>query len=139
MSHVIPTRNTKKRRNTRKRRRLLHISLLLTNTLPLLISYPYSSMHLHNFLQRLVPLLLVLMSLGCPLTDLAVPLINRLPFQPDYPFNGRGVFNMYRHHRYLFWLNTGELPETLEQLVRDVTSELRRNNRNGNIRQRQRR
>ena len=46
---------------------------------------------------------------------------------------------MYRRHRYLFWLNTGELPETLDQLVSDVTPELRRRNREGNLRQRQRR
>jgi len=140
MSRAIQTTNPKRRkRERRRRRRIFRISLLLTNVLPLMNLYQPSSVPFENCLQRLVPLLLVLISLGCPLTYSATPLIDRLPFGPHFPFNGRDVFTMYHHHRYLFWLNTGELPETLEQLVHDVTPELRRHNRDGNLRQRQRR
>ena len=46
-------------------------------------------------------------------------------------FMGRNVFADVENQRYLFWLNTGELPETLVDITSDVSSALNRFNRRG--------
>ena len=105
------------------------------------VSYKY--IHLRSaWISKLICNVFLFHCYSClfrPLVRFNVPLANHLPFAPNTPFYGVDVFDMYRQHWYLFWLNTGKLPETLEHIVAYVTLALGRTNRNGDIRQRQRR
>ena len=54
-------------------------------------------------------------------------------------FRGADLFNTIQNQRYLFWLNTEELPETLEQIADDVSPTLARITWRGTARERRRR
>lgn len=41
-------------------------------------------------------------------------------------FQGADLFRTIENQRYIFWLNTGELPEALEQIADDVLPTLAR-------------
>ena len=106
------------------------------------------------FLAELPPLVAnhrvdeLLQILGVLLLLLAsFPIVPHLPQQimqrvdPDFhgfQFRGRDVFVEYGNQKHLFWLNTGELPETMMHIVTRISAELSRLNRRGRPRQRRR-
>ena len=94
-----------------------------------------------ELLRLLLPgLLLLATMLAPPRTGEALPIMYRLdPTFRGFRFTGRDFFSTIESQRYLFWLNTGELPETLAELVEDVSRDLSQRNRNGHPRQRRRR
>ncbi len=50
-----------------------------------------------------------------------LPFMQRLDQQfMGHIFRGADLFHTIQNQRYLFWLNTGELPETLQQIADDV-------------------
>lgn len=61
------------------------------------------------------------------------------PNYHGHHFAGRDVFSMICEQRYLFWLNTGETPETFLVIVHRITPNLLRITRQGNPIQRLRR
>ena len=60
------------------------------------------------------------------------------PLFLGFDFRGRDVFTSVENQRHLFWLNTGELPETLEDIVFRLTPVLNRLNWRGGMRRRRR-
>lgn len=131
-----------RKQNTPSQRRLQEIRLFLW--LFNILSSMLPPTHCHPFedcVRGLFPFILVLAALVPSMSTFisTSPLTSRLPFGPQHPFEGRNMFEMFRHHHYLFWLNTGELPETLDHLVLDIAPRLHRHSRYGNARQRQRR
>lgn len=92
-------------------------------------------------LKILLPALLLLVTMVTPPQNNGMtPIMHRLdPTFFGSRFKGRDYFSMIESQRYLFWLNTGELPETLTQIAQDISHNLSRWNRNGNLRQRRRR
>ena len=54
-------------------------------------------------------------------------------------FRRADLFHTIQNQQYLFWLNTGELPETLEQIADDVSRTMSRITWRGSARQRRRR
>ena len=56
-----------------------------------------------------------------------------------HAFRGADLVNTIQNQRYLFGLNTGELPETLEQIADDVSPTLARITWRGTARERRRR
>lgn len=58
---------------------------------------------------------------------------------PDFhgvEYTGRDVFVEYANQKYLFWLNTGELPQTKMHITSRIAAELSRLNKRGRLRQR---
>ena len=76
----------------------------------------------------------LLQILGVVLLLLAsFPIVPHLPqrimqrLDPDFhgfQFRGRDVFVEYGNQKHLFWLNTGELPETMMHIVTRISVEL---------------
>ena len=75
------------------------------------------------------------------------PIVPHLPnrimqrLDPDFhgfDYRGRNVFVEYANQKHLFWLNTGELPETMMHIATKISAELSRLNRRGRLRQRRR-
>lgn len=93
-----------------------------------------------EFFQLIVLYLMLLTSLARPpLFGNLLPIMQRL--DPDFhgfEFRGRDVFTTIENQRYLFWLNTGELPETLNDITRRISPELSRLNWRGGVRRRRR-
>ncbi|CAH3026979.1 unnamed protein product, partial [Porites evermanni] len=57
-----------------------------------------------------------------PNLNIILPIMQRLdPLFLGFEFRGRDVFTSVENQRHLFWLNTGELPETLEDIVFRLT------------------
>lgn len=56
-----------------------------------------------------------------------------------FDFRGCDFFGRIQNQRHLFWLNTGELPETLNVITQHISRQLSATNRLGNRRQRRRR
>lgn len=70
----------------------------------------------------------------------AIRIMQRLdPAFHGYQFRGDDFFTRIRNQRYLFWLNTGELPETIQEITEHISDSLTRVNRRGFLRQRRRR
>jgi hypothetical protein len=55
-----------------------------------------------------------------------------------FQYNGRDLLVQYSNQRYLFWLNTGELPKTMIYVFTRILPALSRLNRRGRPRQRRR-
>ena len=72
------------------------------------------------FLESITQVLLLIISLTHPIYR---PLTLRYRLLPDFHghnFDGRDVFAMIYEQRYLFWLNTGETPESFVDTVFQV-------------------
>lgn len=70
-----------------------------------------------------------------PNLNIILPIMQRLdPLFLGFDFRGRDVFTSVENQRHLFWLNTGELPETLEDIVFRLTPVLNRLNWRGGMR-----
>lgn len=81
--------------------------------------------------------LLALVTSVLPPTYTQLSLRDRLlPDFHGHNFQGRDVFSMIREQKYLFWLNTGETPETFLQVVAEVAPALNMITRQGNLRRR---
>ena len=64
-----------------------------------------------------------------PNLNIILPIMQCLdPLFLGFDFRGRDVFTSVGNQRYLFWLNTDELPETLEDIVFRLTPVLNRLN-----------
>ena len=64
-----------------------------------------------------------------PNLNIILPIMQRLdPLFLGFDFRGRHVFTSVENERHLFWLNTGELQETLEDIVFRLTPVLNRLN-----------
>ena len=74
-----------------------------------------------------------------PNLNIILPIMQRLdPLFLGFDFRGRDVFTSVEYQRHLFWLNTGELPETLEDIVFRLTPVLNRLNWRGGMQRRRR-
>ena len=58
------------------------------------------------------------------------------PHFHGFEYRGRDAFVEYANQKHLFWLNTGELPETMIHITTRISAELSRLNRRGRLRQR---
>ncbi len=68
-----------------------------------------------------------------------LPFMQRLDQQfMGHIFRGADLFHTIQNQQYLFWLNTGELPETLEQIADDVSRTMSRITWRGSARQKRR-
>ena len=73
------------------------------------------------------PFLLLLVTFEIPLPADLVPGMQRL--DPDFHghnFVGRDLFQTIENQRYLFWLNTGELPELMLDIAVKISVSLNR-------------
>ena len=53
-----------------------------------------------------------------------------------FTFRGRDIFQAIENQRYLFWLNTGELPETMLDITANISRNLLRLTSRGRVRRR---
>jgi len=91
-----------------------------------------------------IPMLLnVLHQFMCLITSLAPPSVAELTLRDrlfydfhGHNFNGRDLFTLICQQRYLFWLNTGETPETFLDIVYRAAPRFFTITRCGNQRQR---
>ena len=63
---------------------------------------------------------MMLLAAVIPLPNLNInlPMMQRLdPPSLGFDLRGRDVFTSVQNQRHLFWLNTGELPETADDIV----------------------
>ena len=110
--------------------RLVGIVLAFLTELP----SPVANHQVDELMQILGVVLLLLASF---------PIVPHLPNQimqrldPDFDgfdYRGRNVFVEYANQKHLFWLNTGELPETMMHIATKISAELSRLNRRGRLR-----
>ena len=81
----------------------------------------------------------MLLTYMTPNLNIILPIMQCLdPLFLGFDFRGRDVFTSVENQRHLFWLNTGELPETLKDIVFRLTPELNRLNWRGGMRRRRR-
>ena len=74
-----------------------------------------------------------------PNLNINLPIMQRLdPLSLGFDLRGRDVFTSVQNQRHLFWLNTGELPETPDDIVFTWTPVLNRLNWRGGMRRRRR-
>lgn len=101
-------------------------------------SAPCNETDLYTILSHVI---LILSSLSTPRqNEQMLPFMQRLDQEfRGYIFRGADLFNTIQNQRYLFWLNTGELPETLEHILDQITGTLSRITWRGTARQRRRR
>ena len=120
----------------RRIRQLLEVILpflaIIISTLP-----PCNDTNLYAVPSHVI---LILSSLPTPPPNQMLPFMQRLDQQfMGHIFRGADLFHTIQNQRYLFWLNTGELPETLEQIADDVSRTMSRITWRGSARQRRRR
>lgn len=122
------------------RRPLVAVCLLLNVLSNIQPPLENQSKRFKEVFKVLILYLLLLTSLvSPPLLDDLLPIMQRLdPNFLGFQFIGRDVFTTIENQRYLFWLNTGELPETLIYITRRIGPELCRLNWRGGIRRRRR-
>ena len=97
---------------------------------------PVKNRRIDELMQILGVVLLLLVSIPV-VPHLSYRIMQRL--DPDFhgfDYRGRDVFVEYVNQKYLFWLNTGELPETMMHIATRISAELSRLNRRGRLRQR---
>ena len=93
-----------------------------------------------ELIRYVLPALLLLASMQVPLNDYLPPIFQCLdPTFHGFGFRGRDVFVIFENQRHLFWLNTGELPETLLDITFRISGNLVRLNRRGSRQQRTKR
>ena len=91
------------------------------------------------FRMLLAYMMLLAAVIPLPNLNIILPIMQRLdPLFLGFDFRGRDVFTSVGNQRHLFWLNTGELPETLEDIVFRLTPVLNRLNWRGGMRRRRR-
>jgi hypothetical protein len=120
-------------------RRNLQAICLTLNALVIIYQPPaHVSNNLIDFVRRLLPVLLLLATiLSPPPAGQVLPIMQRLdPAFFGFDFQGRDLFIAIDNQRYLFWLNTGELPETLANITAEISFALERLNRRGRLRRR---
>ena len=89
-----------------------------------------------TIIMALYQFMLLVMSINPPLLS-QLTLRNRLFFHfHGHDYDGRDVFTMISQQRYLFWLNTGEQPQSVLQFVYQTVPHFFRITRCGNPRQR---
>ena len=92
---------------------------------------------MRELIRCVLPALLLLASIQVPLDDYLPPIIQRLdPTFHGFDYRGRDLFVTIENLRYLFWLNTGELPETLLDITDKISRRLALLNKRGRRRQR---
>ena len=99
---------------------------------------PVANYRVDELLQILGVVLLLLASFPI-VPHLAERIMQRL--DPDFhgfQIRGRDVVVEYGNQKHLFWLDTGELSETMMHIVTRISAELSRLNRRGRPRQRRR-
>ena len=81
--------------------------------------------------------LFILITLILPPAQVDLPLRDRLFYDfHGHEFQGRDLFPLISEQRYLFWLNTGETPETFLAMARETAAHFILLTRRGNPRQR---
>ena len=92
---------------------ICQIFLTLLTTIP----PPFSEQRrrIRELTPYVLPALILLASMQVPFDDYLTPIIQSYR---GFGFRGRDVFVIFENQRYLFWLNTGELPETLVETFR---------------------
>lgn len=99
---------------------------------------PVANHGVHELMQILGFVLLLLASYPI-VPHMPHRIMQRLdPHFHGFQYRGRNVFVEYANQKHLFWLNTGELPETMMHVATRVSVELSRLNRRGRLRQRRR-
>lgn len=94
---------------------------------------------MRELIRCVLPALLLLASIQVPPGDYLPPIMQRLdPTFHGFDYRGRDLFVTIENQRYLFWLNTGELPETLLDITDKISRPLALLNRRGRRRQRMR-
>ncbi|CAH3026722.1 unnamed protein product, partial [Porites evermanni] len=74
------------------------------------------------FRMLLAYMMLLAAVISPPNLNIILPITLRLdPLFLGFDFRGRDVFTSVENQRHLFWLNTGQLPETLEDIVFRLT------------------
>ena len=122
-------------------RELLEVSRFLLMFLTA-IPPPYTSpsVELHDIIEIVLYVLALLTAMPSLPDDNLMPIMQRLdPTFCGFDYRGRDLFVAVENQRYLFWLNTGELPETLSDVTFRISTDLSRLNRRGLRRQRTRR
>lgn len=112
------------------------ITVLPTPPLAELTSTIRRQHYIGLFLQSVTQILLLIVSLLPPVYR---PLALRYRLLPDFHghnFDGRDVFVMIYQQRYLFWLNTGETPESFLDVTFQIAPHLLIITRHGNPRRR---
>ena len=99
---------------------------------------PYSSnteMTTDAMIRLAWPFLLLLVTFQIPSPAYLVLVMQRL--DPDFHghnFVGRDLFQTIENQRYLFWLNTGELPESMLDIAVKISGNLNRITTRGSVR-----
>ncbi len=103
------------------------ILLLLTAIPP---PTPYSShteMTTDAMIRLALPFLLLLVTFQIPPPANPVPIMQRLDLDfHGHNFEGRDIFQTIENQRYLFWLSTGGLPETMLDIAAKISRNLNR-------------
>ena len=111
--------------------------LVLVTTIPPPIPYSSNTEMTTDAMIRLAwPFLLLLVTFQIPSPAYLVPVMQGL--DPDFHghnFVGRDLFQTIENQRYLFWLNTGELPESMLDIAVKISGNLNRITTRGGVRQ----
>ena len=92
---------------------------------------------MRELIRCVLPALLLLASIQVPPDNYLPPIIQRLdPTFHGFDHKGRDLFVTIENQRYLFWLNTGELPVTLLDITNTISRRLALLKRRGGRRQR---
>ena len=113
-----------------------------TIILPLIIAIPPTPPYVFNNNEQIIKLLvnfmLLLVAFQIPSpADLCHIMSHLDPQFHGFPLKrGRDIFQAIENQRYLFWLNTGELPETMLDITANISRNLLRLTSRGRVRRR---
>ena len=88
------------------------------------IPTPIQADRLHHlqYLRCIIPVLMFLVALCAPFRSQECQLMRRLdPTIHGYQFRGMDFFTRIQKQKYLFKINSGELPETLKEITEHVS------------------
>jgi hypothetical protein len=110
-----------------------------TIILPLIIAIPPTPPYVFNNNEQIIKLLvnfmLLLVAFQIPSPANLCHIMSRLdPQFHGFTFGGRDIFQAIENQRYLFWLNTGELPETMLDITANISRNLLRLTSRGRVR-----
>lgn len=92
---------------------------------------------MRELIRCVLPALLLLATIQVPPDDYLPPIIQRLdPTFHGFDYRERDLFVTIENQGYLFWLNTGKLPETLLDTTDKISRRVSLLNRTGRRRQR---